>query len=1189
MHKSLLFILALAIPAAAQFSGRLSGTVTDGSGAPVASATVNLNLPGGTKPLLTTSSGTDGVWRFIGVRPTEYDITFDAPGFAQSVLHNVPVDPARENDLPPVVLQVSAVSQSIDVTAEVQTATVETSDAITAEQIQKLPTLDRDPLGLIQTLPGVVNNGNTPTTIDGLRTSYSNMTLDGINIQDNYLRDNALDYTPNRVLLGQIRQFTLVSSNANSAAPGGATQLAFETPSGTNTFHGEVLWRNRNSAFAANDWFNNQSGVGRPRLNENQGSASVGGPIKKDKLFFFADYELVRLNQQMPQISTILTDAARTGVFTYVDTSGITRQANVLSLRNKQIDPYMQTLLAKVPVGSAANSFAVGDSATGALRNTIGYRFNQRSNETRDSITSRVDYNLSPKHVFFTSFIWNRDNDDSPDSNNPTYSVVPAVVILSHSWFLSSGWRWTPTATLTNELRGGFNLAPGDFMNSQPFGAFQVLGTLFSDPLSEFFPQGRATNTWSISDNASWQKGRHFIQFGFHEQQIRVHAYDDSGIVPSYTLAMGTGQPALGRTDLPGIRSTDLATANALLATLGGYIDSYSQTFNVTSPTSKFVNGAGNVRDLRLGETDFYAQDVWKLHPRLTATLGLRWNIPGVANEVNSLELSPIVQNGDPVKTLLSNATLDFIGNSVGRPWYSRSWRDFAPNVGLAWDVHGDGKMAIRAGYSIAYVNDQGIVAPQSILEANSGLIGLSEAGGLSSQISNNRPVIAAPPYQVPVTVAENYKTNPFNTVGLLEPNLHTPYVQQWSLSVQREFRHTVFEARYAGNHLVHGYRAFDYNQVDITSNGFLPDFLRAQNNGLLSYNLTKIFNPVYNPTIPGSQPLPVFAQLSGGGNLNRSSIRNLIQRGEVGALAATYQENGLNGSVNFFQNPNALGADILANYSTSSYEALQLVVTHRTRNGLQFSGNYSFSKVLADTAGDSQSRVEQFLDVNNPGLERSRATFDLRHSIKATGTYDLPFGSGHRLHYRPLNRLIGGWSFGSILSWQSGAPFSILSELGTLNRADNFRSYYNTADTSLNYQQLTNIVGFQMTGNGPLIIAPSAINPSDHTGTNGVGVAGVPAPFAGQVFYNPTAGTLGTLQRRLFSGPWSFDLDASIQKNIRITERQSLELRMEGQNIFNHPTFWTGDQNINDTTFGVISNTLNFPRLMQFGLKYSF
>jgi len=166
---------------------------------------------------------------------------------------------------------------------------------------------------------------------------------------------------------------------------------------------------------------------------------------------------------------------------------------------------------------------------------------------------------------------------------------------------------------------------------------------------------------------------------------------------------------------------------------------------------------------------------------------------------------------------------------------------------------------------------------------------------------------------------------------------------------------------------------------------------------------------------------------------------------------------------------------------------------------------------------------------------------------------------------------------------WQSGAPFSILSGRGTLNREA--RSYYNTADTSLTMSQLASVVKFQMTGNGPMIVSKSAINPADGTGVNADGEAA----FTGQIFYNPGAGTLGVLQRRLFSGPWTFDIDASLMKNIAITEHQRVELRMEAFNALNHATFYSGDQNINSTTFGVIGSMFYSPRIMQFGLTYRF
>jgi hypothetical protein len=305
-----------------------------------------------------------------------------------------------------------------------------------------------------------------------------------------------------------------------------------------------------------------------------------------------------------------------------------------------------------------------------------------------------------------------------------------------------------------------------------------------------------------------------------------------------------------------------------------------------------------------------------------------------------------------------------------------------------------------------------------------------------------------------------------------------------------------------------------------------------------------------------------------------------------VGELATYYQTNGLNGTFSFFQNPNALAADMLTNYSSSSYNSLQLVARRRMRSGLSLEANYTFSKVLSDGDGDLQARFQAFLDFNNPSLERSRANFDLTHMVKADGFYELPLGEGHVLHFKPaIDRIVGGWRLGSTMVWQSGAPFSILSERGTLNREA--RSYYNTAVTWLNQSELSKVVKFEMTGNGPLMVAPSTINPSNGTGV-GTEIPGE-APFAGQVFFNPGAGTLGTLQRRYFSGPWTFNIDVSLMKDIKIREHQSLEVRMEAFNALNHATFWPGDQDINSTTFGKITSTFYLPRILQFGALFKF
>jgi hypothetical protein len=1176
-------------PVCAQIDGRITGSVVDVSGAVVPGAEVELLLAGGKKPLLTTRTSIDGTYHFIGVRPGYFDITVDAAGFLKATLLNLSVDPARETSVAQVKLQLLTVAQNVEVSAEaqnVQSSNSEISQTVSTEEIRNLPLLDRDPLGAMQLEAGVVYNGNSNTVINGLRTSYSDMTLDGINIQDNYIRDNALDYSPNKPLLSQVRQMTVISSNGNAAMSGGATETAFTTPSGTNQIHGEAFWYNRNNAFSANDWFNNQSGVALPFLNQNQMGASIGGPIFKDKLFYYGTYEAVRAHQQSSTDLAIPTALMRTGLFQYRNSAGTLQQTNLLTLRGISIDPVVQGLLAQVPTPDRINNDLVGDGL-----NTRGYRFNQVANETRDNLTARLDYAINTQQAVSASFSWNRDNSYRPDAEND-YSVVPKITNPTNAALLATSWRWTPSSRMTNEVRAGFNLTYAYFLTSQKFGSYILGGLAFSDPVNEFQPQGRNTDNYTLTDDAAYQRGRHYIQFGFHGQQVKVRSYDDSGVVPTYSLSMGQGQVPLTTRNLPGISSAALGVANGWLATMGGYLDGYSQTFNVTTRTSGFVPNAPFLRHFQMTDYALYLTDKWKLSPRLTVNLGLRYNLPGVVDEANSLELQPVF-SGSAVQTLLNpNTTLNFAGGSAGRPWYHRDKKDFGPNVGVAWDVFGNGKTAVRGAYSIFYVNDQAILAPENMLEANAGLQGISATTGLSGTVGAGVPPIPEPVYQVPLTTAYNYQSNPFNVVGSVDPNLHRPYVQQYSVGIQQEFKGTVFEARYVGNHTVGAYRAFDFNQVNINAGGFLQDFLKAQNNGLLSLKANGTFNPAYTSAVVGSQPLPVFNQLTSKGGLSTSLSRsdgnvvNFIETGQPGELAYYYQTNGdnPNNSVPFFANPDAIGADMLTNFSSASYNSLQLEARHRMRSGLSLTANYSFSKVLSDADGDSQTRFQNLLDINNPKLERARANFDLTHMIKASGFFELPFGENHRLRVHHLDRVIGGWTVGAVMVWQSGAPFSITSGYGTLNRAA--RSYYNDANTSLSGQALFHAVSFHMTGAGPMMVPLSAVNPADQTGA----VSGIDAtPYAGEIFFNPAAGTLGTLQRRMFDGPWTFDLDLNLLKEIKFSDRHSVELRMMAINALNHATFWAGDQNINAPPFGMMSSSFFASRVCEFGLTYKY
>jgi len=1175
-----LFLSALAGTLSGQVTGRATGSVLDPSGSAVPDAAVNLLLPGGSRPVLTAVTTSEGLFHLTGVPPGFYDLVVEARGFSKYVLRGIKVEPGRETALLPARLTIPPVAEVVKVTTSaesVQTENPEVSTTVTSEQVRKLPALDRAPLFLIGTQAGVSFSGaEAPAVINGQRTSFTNITFEGINVQFNWFR-NTINISPNDPLLDQVSEFTIATSNANGG--GGASQIALATPSGTNRYHGSGYWYNRNDALAANTWFNNRDGIERPFLNQNQVGGSLGGPILRDRLFFYSNYEAARLRQHITANQTILTEDARRGIFTYQDLAGAVRKVNILQAAGVPLDPTIQQKLDQVPGPEKINNFRAGDSGESLLRNTAGYSFLRRNNETRDNLTAKLDYLRSARHVFSGSFAWNRVLGDDPF--NEGYSQVPKGFLETGGRLLSLAWRWNPAPRFTNELRGGFNRPRVLFDNREKLGPFILANTVFTSPQESEPQQGFDVNTYNYADNAHYVRGKHSLQFGFQVQQVHARPFDDFGTIPTYIIGIGTGNPGLTASQLPGIRASDIDAANQLLATLAGYVTGYFQTFNITSRSSGFVNGAPNVRHFTLNNYSPYVQDTWKLR-RLALTLGLRYDYYSVVDERDSLVLLPKIENNSAVATLLSNATLDFAGSSAGRPWYRKDKNNFAPNIGLAWNVFGDGKTAVRAAYGIYYVNDETLFALASNPRVfNAGLRAFASRFGLSARISTGLPAIPTPSFQVPRTLQDNFQVDPGSAVALIDPGLVTPYVQEWSIGIQQALKGALLEVRYVGNHGVKLLRGIDLNQVEIRRNGFLDDFQRALNNGNLARQATGVFNPNYNPAIPGSQPLPVFGQLVGGGLLDDSFIQNLIETGQAGDLAATYQFSGLNGPVNFFPNPFALGGAFLVNnYSYSSYNALQVDVRRRAPGGLQFQANYTFSKVLSDSTGLGSLRLEPFLDLNNPKIERARAPYDLTHAIKANAILDLPFGQGHRLNARSLGRVLTGWAASGVMTWQSGGAFSVLSGRGTLNQS----GLPNTADTNLNKSQLDRLFGFRQTSNGPSFVAASAIGPDGRA----VAPDGTP-PFAGQVFFHPAAGTIGALQRRMFSGPWTFNLDFALLKDTKISERQSLELRMDATNVLNHPRWTVNDQFISSPSFGRIGPSPFGSRLVQLGLYYLF
>ena len=681
-------------------TGRLAGTVLDPSGAAVQDArvTVRSDASGAAFNVATTPAGSFSV---IDLAAGNYAVEIEAPGFRRHVARKVKVDIASETSLPPVRLELGEISEVVEVEAcvsQVQTTTAELTSTVTKEQIQHLPLIGRNPLSLLSLEAGAAYAGANATVINGMRTSFSNVTLDGINIQDNFIRSNALDFLPNRVLIDQISEFTITTQNGNSAVGGGSSQVNFSTPSGTSDFHGNVYLHNRNSKFSANEWFSNKTALPKPFVNLNQFGASLSGPIVKNKLLFYTNFEGFRQRAETLVNSVILTPEARRGIFTYRDNQDRVQKINVLRAVAIDQDPAVTKVLASVPGPERINNFDVGDSDRGLPRNTAGYRFNAQTNGDRDATTNRLDSVASSKHFISATYQYSRDHPDRPDIGNG-FHRVPVIKEFSHTQLFSLGWRWSPSPLWSNELRGGFNLAPGEFRSFEQRGSPLIGGFSFTNPVVNFEPQGRFTDTFNFMNNTSYQRGKHNLRFGFWSQRVYVESFNSAGTTPAFGLGVSLDSPfALSTRFFPGgISGSDMAVAEALLATLGGLVSGGSQTFNVSSRDQGFVPGAELRRNFRLNSHALYLTDSWRVRPRLTVNVGARWEDVGRVEERDGLTLSPVIGPGGGVDTLMSDATIDFAGSAVGRPLYGRDLNNVSPNVGIAYDLFGNGKTALRA------------------------------------------------------------------------------------------------------------------------------------------------------------------------------------------------------------------------------------------------------------------------------------------------------------------------------------------------------------------------------------------------------------------------------------------------------------------------------------------------------------
>ncbi|MBK9316379.1 MAG: carboxypeptidase regulatory-like domain-containing protein [Acidobacteria bacterium] len=1206
-------LLILTISVFAQTNtGRLVGTVNGPDGVvPGATVVIKDDLTGRERSF--TSSG-DGTFTVPQLEVGVYTITVTAPGFKSFTATQVKIDIGREYAFN-AALEVGAVQESVTVTAGadiLNAVTGELSNTVSNRQIIELPLNGRNPLALLSLQPGVSSNGAQGTSVNGLRTSFTNITRDGLNVQDGFIRSNATDFAPNRPSVDDTGEFTVVTSNSGADQNGGA-QVRLVTPRGQNQFHGAAFLFNRNSALAANDFFRNSSNIDVPFLNRNNFGGRLGGPlplprfgqggpaIVKDKAYFFFSYEGLRTRQQSLRTRTILLPDARNGIFTYRDNAGVTRNVNLFSLLPAGsdiagIDPTVQSrILSALP--TAGNRTDIGDQL-----NTTGLSFNQPSNQDRNSYTTRLDFDISEAHTINGIYTRNKENNLRPDVDGAQgFFAIPVVVQSSTNELLVASYRWTPGSRFTNEIRGGSFKSNVPFDRTAAKPGFFINVPLISNPEVTFLSQGRDTRYYNFQDNAELNISSHSIRFGGQLQFQEVDAYNEAGIVPTFTLGINQNTPALVTGNFTGgISPAQLNVANSMLALLGGIVSSGTQTFNVASKTDGF-RPVQNFRDFVYGNHSFYVQDQWRMFPSLTLNLGMRYELFTALKQKNGLALEVVMQ-GDPKAAVLNpNGTYNYLGTNTGveGQFHNTDKNNFAPVLSFAWSPNvsnsmakrllgGGGAFVVRGGYRMSYLNDQLITALNNAAVGNAGLGATSSAAlNAANQPALNArltalPGITPPSVIVPRTFAQNNSAafGNFGTAFGLDPDIQSPRVQEYNFGLQREFGANAVEIRYVGGRSDNLWRGFDFNQLDITTNGFAADFNRARANLVLTNNpaCTTAQNA-------GCQPLTVFPNLAGGGLLTNATVRNQLINGTPADLALIYIQNALLGTVEFRPNPNTGVADLLTNGAFYRYNALQAEYRRRPTKGLAIQANYTFSKNLTNGIGTSQALFEPLLDNARPELEVSRADFDQTHIFNANAVWEIPIGQGRWLFgnsNRVVDAIIGGWQFSPIIRLASGAPITITDPRGTFNRAG--RSGRQTAVTSLSKDQIKDLIGIRRESNGVFFVNASAINTTGRA-AEGFGTT----PFNGQVFFNNAPGTTSGLERAVFNGPWIFNMDAALAKNFRITEGTRLQIRLEAFNALNNTQFFFGQtQSISSVNFGRITSTFG-SRIVQLGARIDF
>ena len=961
MRLILAAALTLGVSAAAHAQGSfftsLSGTVVDASGGVIPGANVKIKN-NGTGEEVNTVSGSDGGFAAPSLSGGTYTVTVSLMGFKTATLNSVTLMAAVPATVK-VSLQVGALEENVTVVGDsalvVQTQSPSIATNLTGTQITSLPLSSRNALDSLTSLPGFSTSGTARnSSVSGLPRSSINITLDGMSIQDNYLKTTDGYFARLTPLLDSVEEVTVTTAGNTAEATGqGAVQVKFVTKSGTNTISGTAYEYLRHDWLNANTWFRNRDlppdpETGRApkdKLRNYQQGVAIGGPIKRGKAFFFFNYEEQRSPAESTLQRVILTPDASGGLFSYV-VAGQTRSVNLLNLAaaNGQLatpDPVMAKLLADITAASKTTGGVT------PLSNPLvsQYSWSTPTQSFNPSPTFRLDVELSQQHRLTGSMNYRHIN-STPDTTNNAQLPFPGFSTTgsqqSTRWTTSESLRSTFTNNLVNEFRvggtGGATLFSPELAASMWSGGTGSQGGLrlnltaaccgtgfaLTNPGLGSGQQSREAGTKVIEDTATWLKGKHSVTFGGSFVQADVWLQNQT-LVPTVTFGVLASEAAAGMftaANFPGASTADLTQAQNLYAMLTGRVTQVAGDARITPSGDSYVPLGLSRAEGRMREFDFFAADSWRVKPSVTISAGLRYVLENPFYPTNNSyttvteeSLYGVSGAGNLFKPgTLTGTKPSFVQYPAGTYAYNTDRNNFAPSAGVAWQMPGmerglgrwmfgsqEGDSVLRGGGAMAFQR-AGMSDFTGTFGSNQGiLVNLLRD---STNVVGSLPILLRNANQValPAAPAATYPIFPTaitNSVNMFDSNLQMPYTQSYSVGWQRKLgQDTAFELRYVGSRHRQDWETVNLNEISITDNGFAGEFRKAQAN--LQANLAAGKGATFAYTGAGTQPLPIFlAYLNGqasaqAGDATKYTGTNWTNANFVGYLAA--------------QNPNPFG-----------------------------------------------------------------------------------------------------------------------------------------------------------------------------------------------------------------------------------------------------------------------------------------